>query len=185
MVADYDRIRDAVEAVLPAFAGYNPRVREPGGFVLRHSAAHREWSTSTGRAELVPVPLPDIRLEPGELRLFTIRSHDQFNTTVYGLDDRYRGIQGEREVVFMHPDDLAERGLRPGDRVDVHARAADGRERSARGFRTVAYDVPRGSAAAYFPEANVLVPVGMKARGSGTPSSKMVPVTVVPAAAGS
>jgi molybdopterin-dependent oxidoreductase alpha subunit len=182
LVADYDRIRDAVERVLPGFEDYNRRVREPGGFVLRHPAAHREWKTATGRAELVVVPLPDVRLEPGELRLFTLRSHDQYNTTVYGLDDRYRGIAGEREVVFMHPDDIAARGVRPGDRVDLRSRAADGRERVARGFRTVAYDVPRGSAAAYFPEANVLVPVGMTARGSNTPSSKMVPVTVVPAA---
>ncbi|HEX2189441.1 MAG TPA: FdhF/YdeP family oxidoreductase [Longimicrobiaceae bacterium] len=181
--ADYDRVRDVVARVLPGFADYNRRVREPGGFVLRHPAAHREWNTATGKAELVVVPLPDVRLEPGELRLFTIRSHDQFNTTIYGLDDRYRGIRGEREVVFMHPDDAAERGLRPGDRADLHARADDGRERVARGFRVVAYDVPRGSAAAYFPEANVLVPVGMTARGSNTPSSKMVPVTVVPSAA--
>ncbi|HEX7238786.1 MAG TPA: FdhF/YdeP family oxidoreductase [Longimicrobiaceae bacterium] len=183
MAADYDRVRDAIESVLPAFAGYNRRVREPGGFVLRHSAAHREWKTATGKAELVVVPLPSIHLPAGQLRLFTIRSHDQYNTTVYGLDDRYRGISGERDVVFMHPDDIAERGLRPGDRVDLHAQWTDGRERVARGFKAVAYDVPRGSAAAYFPEANVLVPVGMTARGSNTPSSKMVPVTVVPAAA--
>jgi len=183
LAADYDRIRDAVERTLPGFERYNRRVREPGGFVLRHPAAHREWKTATGKAELVVVPLSDVRLEPEELRLFTIRSHDQYNTTVYGLDDRYRGISGERHVVFMHPDDVAERGMRPGDRADLRARPADGRERVARGFRVVAYDVPRGSAAAYFPEANVLVPVGMTARGSNTPSSKMVPVTVVPAAA--
>ncbi len=182
LAADYDRIRDAVARTLPGFEGYNRRVREPGGFVLRHPAAHREWRTDTGKAELVVVPLPDVRLEPEELRLFTIRSHDQYNTTVYGLDDRYRGISGERHVVFMHPDDVAERGMRPGDRADLRARPVDGRERVARGFRVVAYDVPRGSAAAYFPEANVLVPVGMTARGSNTPSSKMVPVTVVPAA---
>ncbi|HEX2095657.1 MAG TPA: FdhF/YdeP family oxidoreductase [Longimicrobiaceae bacterium] len=184
LVADYDRIRDAIERVLPAFSGYNRRVREPGGFVLRHAAAHREWNTATGKAELVVVPLPEIRLPAGQLRLFTIRSHDQYNTTVYGLDDRYRGIRGERRVVFLHPDDLAERGIRPGDRVDIHAHGGDGRERVARGFQAVAYDVPRGSAAAYFPEANVLVPVGRTARGSNTPSSKMVPVSVVPAGAG-
>ncbi|HEV2147624.1 MAG TPA: FdhF/YdeP family oxidoreductase [Longimicrobiaceae bacterium] len=182
LAADYDRIRDAVERTIPGFDDYNRRVREPGGFVLRHPAAHREWKTATGKAELVAVPLPDVRLEPGELRLFTIRSHDQYNTTIYGLDDRYRGISGERDVVFMHPDDIAERGVRPGGRVDLRSRAADGRERVARAFRAVAYDVPRGSAAAYFPEANVLVPVGMTARGSNTPSSKMVPVTVTPAA---
>ncbi|HEX5725194.1 MAG TPA: molybdopterin dinucleotide binding domain-containing protein, partial [Longimicrobiaceae bacterium] len=99
-------------------------------------------------------------------------------TTIYGLDDRYRGIKQARRVILMHPDDLAERGLRPGDAVDIRSRAADGRERVAPRFRAVAYDVPRGCAAAYFPEANVLVPIGSTARGSNTPSSKMVPVTV-------
>jgi molybdopterin-dependent oxidoreductase alpha subunit len=181
LVADYDRIRDRIERVVPGFEGYNRRVREPGGFVLRNAAAHREWNTQTGRANFVVVPTPDIRLRDGELRLFTIRSHDQFNTTIYGLDDRYRGIRQARRVVLMHPDDIAERGLRPGDWVDVRSNGADGRERIAPRFRAVAYDVPRGCAAAYFPEANVLVPVGSRAKGSNTPSSKMVPVTVAPA----
>ncbi|HEU0300690.1 MAG TPA: FdhF/YdeP family oxidoreductase [Longimicrobium sp.] len=181
LAADYDRIRDRIERVVPGFEGYNRRVREPGGFVLRNAAAHREWNTQTGRANFVVVPTPDIRLRDGELRLFTIRSHDQFNTTIYGLDDRYRGIKQARRVVLMHPDDIAERGLRPGDWVDVRSRGADGRERMAPRFRAVAYDVPRGCAAAYFPEANVLVPVGSRAKGSNTPSSKMVPVTVEPA----
>ncbi|MDB4947667.1 MAG: putative dehydrogenase [Gemmatimonadetes bacterium] len=181
LAADYDRIRDAIERVLPAFWGYNRRVREPGGFILRHSAAHREWSTESGRAQLVPVPLPEIRLRPGELRLFTIRSHDQYNTTIYGLDDRYRGIRGQRRVVLMHPDDLGERGIEPGAEVDVRSVSADGVERLAPRFRALEYDVPRGCCAAYFPEANVLVPIGSTARGSGTPSSKMVPVTVAQA----
>jgi len=175
---DYDAIRAAIARVLPAFGDYNSRVREPGGFVLRNAAAHREWNTGSGRAEFGVVPLPDIRLEPGELRLFTIRSHDQYNTTIYGLDDRYRGIRDARRVVLMHPDDLAERALSAGEEVDLRSRAADGVERVGVRFRTIAYDVPRGSCAAYFPEANVLVPVGSFARGSGTPSSKMVPVTV-------
>ncbi|HEX2079051.1 MAG TPA: FdhF/YdeP family oxidoreductase [Longimicrobium sp.] len=181
LAADYDRIRDHIQRVVPGFDDYNRRVREPGGFVLRNPAAHREWNTQTGRASFVVVPTPDIRLRDGELRLFTIRSHDQFNTTIYGLDDRYRGIKQARRVVLMHPDDIAERGLRPGDWVDVRSRGADGRERVAPRFRAVAYDVPRGCAAAYFPEANVLVPVGSRAKGSNTPSSKMVPVTVEPA----
>ena len=178
LAADYDRVRDHVSRVVPGFEDFNGRVRQPGGFVLRNAAAHREWNTQSGKAAFVVVPTPDIRLEAGELRLFTIRSHDQYNTTIYGLDDRYRGIKQARRVVLMHPDDLAERGLRPGDWVDVRSRVADGRERVAPRFRAVAYDVPRGSAAAYFPEANVLVPVGSRARGSNTPSSKMVPVTV-------
>jgi anaerobic selenocysteine-containing dehydrogenase len=179
--ADYDRIRDRVQRVIPGFDDYNRRVREPGGFVLRNPAAHREWNTQTGRANFVVVPTPDIRLPDGQLRLFTIRSHDQYNTTIYGLDDRYRGIKQARRVILMHPDDIAERGMKPGDWVDVRAHAADGRERIAPRFRAVAYDVPRGCAAAYFPEANVLVPVGSRAKGSNTPSSKMVPVTVAAA----
>jgi molybdopterin-dependent oxidoreductase alpha subunit len=181
LVADYDRIRERIEAVLPEFHDFNRRVRAPGGFVLRNAAAHREWNTGSGRAELVVVPLPNIQLPEGRLRLFTVRSHDQYNTTIYGLDDRYRGIRGARRVIFMHPNDLAERGIDDGDEVDVHSHAADGRDRVAPRFRAVAYDVPRGAAAAYFPEANVLVPIGSTARGSNTPSSKMVPVTVVPA----
>jgi molybdopterin-dependent oxidoreductase alpha subunit len=179
LAADYDRIRDLVEATLPtAFHDYNRRVREPGGFVLPHTAARREWSTESGKAQLVVVPTPEIRLPPGQLRLFTIRSHDQYNTTVYGLDDRYRGIRGARRVILMHPDDLAERGLRAGDEVDVRSHHADGRERMAPRFKAVPYDVPRGCCAGYFPELNVLVPLGSRARGSFTPASKMVPVTV-------
>jgi molybdopterin-dependent oxidoreductase alpha subunit len=181
LAADYDRIRDRIEGVVPGFDDFNRRVREPGGFVLRNAAAHREWNTGTGRANFAVVPTPDIRLPDGQLRLFTIRSHDQYNTTIYGLDDRYRGIKQARRVVLMHPDDLAERGLKPGDWLDVVGHAADGRTRIAPRFRAVAYDVPRGCAAAYFPEANVLVPVGSRAKGSNTPSSKMIPVTVLPA----
>lgn len=181
MADNYDAVRDAVQAVLPAFEGYNRRVREPGGFVLRHAAAHREWNTGSGKAEFHPVAIPELRLEPGRLHLFTIRSHDQYNTTIYGLDDRYRGIRGTRRVILMHPDDLAERGLTPGDEVDVTSYGPDGRERLAPRFRAIAYDVPRGNAAAYFPEANVLVPINSTARGSNTPSSKLIPITVAAA----
>ena len=181
LAADYDRIRDHVSRVVPGCEDYNARVRQPGGFVLRNPAAHREWNTQTGRANFAVVPTPDIRLAEGQLRLFTIRSHDQYNTTIYGLDDRYRGIRQARRVVLMHTDDLAERGLQPGDWIDVRSHGADGRERIAPRFRAVAYDVPRGCCAAYFPEANVLVPVGSRAKGSNTPSSKMIPVTVAPA----
>jgi molybdopterin-dependent oxidoreductase alpha subunit len=179
LVADYDRIRDRIEAVLPAFEEYNRRVREPNGFVLPRPAAQREWKTASGRAEFVVVPTPDIRLPPDQLRMFTIRSHDQYNTTIYGLDDRYRGLKGARRVILMHPGDLDARGLLPYEEVDIHSHAADGRERCAPRFKAVPYDVPRGCAATYFPEANVLVPIGSTAKGSNTPSSKMVPVTVV------
>lgn len=177
LIADYDRIRQRIERVLPAFAGYNDKIREPDGFVLRNSAAQREWTTDSGRAEFVPVPTPNIQLPADQLRLFTIRSHDQYNTTIYGLDDRYRGIKGERRVIFMNPDDLAARSLADGSMVDICGPGG----RSAPAFRAVAYDVPQGCAAAYFPETNVLVPFDSVARGSNTPTSKMVPVTVTAA----
>jgi molybdopterin-dependent oxidoreductase alpha subunit len=179
MVADYDRIRDRIEAVLPILHDYNRRVREPGGFVLPHPVAKREWHTDSGLAEFVVVPTPNLRLAPGQLRMFTIRSHDQFNTTIYGLDDRYRGLRGVRRVILMHPDDLLERGLEPYGEVDIHSHAADGRERVGPRFKAIPYDVPRGCAATYFPEANPLVPISLTARGSNTPSYKMVPITVV------
>ena len=178
LAADYDRIRDLIQQTIPGFEDYNRRVREPGGFVLRNTAAHREWKTASGLAQLTVVPTSDIHLPDGQLRLFTIRSHDQYNTTIYGLDDRYRGIKGARRVVLMHADDLAERGIRPGDEVDIQSHYTDGVERIAPRFRAVAYDVPRGCCAAYFPEANVLVPLGKTARGSNQPSSKLVPVTI-------
>jgi molybdopterin-dependent oxidoreductase alpha subunit len=181
LVADYDRVRDLIERTIPGFEDYNRRVREPGGFILRNTAAHREWKTQSGLAQFTVIPTPDIDLPEGQLRLFTIRSHDQYNTTIYGLDDRYRGIKGARRVVLMHADDIAARALRPGDEVDITSHYVDGVERIAPRFRAVAYDVPRGCCAAYFPEANVLVPLGKTARLSNQPSSKLVPVTIAPA----
>jgi molybdopterin-dependent oxidoreductase alpha subunit len=177
MAADYDRIRSRIERVIPGFEDYNARLREPGGFVLPQPTAVRDWLTESGRAEFITVPMPDLDLAPDQLRLFTIRSHDQFNTTIYALDDRYRGVKGERRVVFMHPDDIAERGLAPRELVDIES-GSNGTARVAEGFRAMPYDIPRGSVAAYFPEANVLVPIDSTARGSNTPSSKMIPVTI-------
>jgi molybdopterin-dependent oxidoreductase alpha subunit len=178
-IADYDRIRDSIEAVLPSFEWYNIRVRKPGGFVLYHPAAHREWHTGSGLAEFVAVSTPDIRLAPDQLRMFTIRTHDQYNTTIYGLDDRYRGLRGVRRVILMNSDDIDDRGLVPYEEVDIYSHAADGRELCAPRFKVIPYDVPRGCAATYFPEANLLVPITSTAKGSNTPSSKMVPITVV------
>jgi molybdopterin-dependent oxidoreductase alpha subunit len=181
---DYDRVRDAIARVIPVFEGYNERIDEPGGFLLPNPPRERVWATETTKANFIPVATPDLHLPEGQLWLFTIRSHDQYNTTVYGMDDRYRGVKGERRVVFMHPDDLAVRGLAPGDAVDVRSHWRDDRDRIARGFRALAYDIPRGSAAAYFPEANVLVPLESTAAGSNTPTSKLVAVSVHPAAEG-
>ncbi|MDQ3997910.1 MAG: FdhF/YdeP family oxidoreductase [Gemmatimonadota bacterium] len=177
LAADYDRIRDAIERVIPGFDRYNERLREPGGFYLPNKARLREFVTATGKANFTVHPLPTAELGPGQLLLTTVRSHDQFNTTIYGLNDRYRGVRGGRRVVFMNGDDMRARGLRDGAVVDITSHYADER-RHARRFRVVEYDVPRGCAAAYFPEANVLVAAGSVAEKSNTPASKSIVVSV-------
>lgn len=176
---DYRRIRERIGDVLPdLFAGYEEKISEPGGFYLGNSAREREWKTATGRARFVTSPLPDLTLPPGQLRLMTLRSHDQFNTTVYELDDRYRGVVGTRQVVFLNSDDLADRGLADGDLLEVESHFEDGRRRVVREFQAVAYDIPRGCAAGYFPELNPLVAAGSFAERSRTPTSKFIPATV-------
>ncbi|WP_437689449.1 FdhF/YdeP family oxidoreductase [Sorangium sp. So ce176] len=177
LTADYDRIRDLIERTIDGFDDFNARVKDPRGFALPNAAARREFRTATGKANFIAHPLPRHELEPGELLMMTIRSHDQYNTTIYGLDDRYRGVRGGRRVVFMNAEDAAERGLEQGDLVDVTSRFSDG-ERVARAFRVVLYEIPRGNVAAYFPEANVLVPLGSMAEKSHTPASKSIVVRV-------
>ncbi|MEM9382982.1 MAG: FdhF/YdeP family oxidoreductase [Planctomycetota bacterium] len=177
---DYDRIRDSIERVIPGFERYNERVREPGGFLLPNGARERRFQTATAKARFTVNEVETVEVGPGELKLTTIRTHDQFNTTIYGLDDRYRGLLGERRVVMLHPEDLAERGLEAEQLVDIHG-ARDAAGRVARRFHAVPYDIPRGCAATYFPEANVLVPLGTRAKGSHTPASKLVVVTLRPA----
>jgi anaerobic selenocysteine-containing dehydrogenase len=174
---DYDAIRELIERAIPGFDAYNTRVREPGGFELPNGARERRFATASGKAEFTIQALPDNPLGPGQLLLTSVRSHDQFNTTIYGFDDRYRGIRGERDVVFLNADDISERGLEPGQRVDVisHFR---GTRRRVRGFRVVPYDIPRGSAACYYPEANPLVPLESFADESHTPTSKSIVVTI-------
>lgn len=185
LAADYDRLRTWIEAVVPGFGGFNERIRRPGGFYLPNAAKERVWHTATGRANFSAAPLEVCRAAPGRFLLQTLRSHDQFNTTVYGLDDRYRGISGMRDIVFLNPADLAALGIKPGGRIAVTSYWQDGK-RHLNGFRAIPYDMPRGTAAAYFPEANVLVPVGHVATGSNTPASKSIEVGIValPAAAG-
>ncbi|MDH2328089.1 FdhF/YdeP family oxidoreductase [Cereibacter sp. SYSU M97828] len=180
MAADYDLIRDMIARVLPGFEGYNTRVRQPRGFWLRNPAAEREWRTATQRATFSADALPEAtewqgRGEGGFV-LQTFRSHDQYNTTIYGLDDRYRGVYGERQVVFMNPRDMEAMGAAPGDRMDVIGPAEDGVERVALGFRLVPHDMPQGCVAGYYPELNVLVPLSMFGIGSDTPASKSIPV---------
>ncbi len=177
---NYDRIRDHIAHVVPGFHDFNARVREPGGFTLPNAARARTFRTRDQKARFTVNPIPAHALEAGELLMMTIRSHDQYNTTVYGNDDRYRGVFGGRRVVFMNAADVSARGLKAGDRVDLTSRATDG-IRTAQGFFVVPYDIPPGNAATYFPEANVLVALGAVAETSKTPVSKSVVIRVHPA----
>jgi anaerobic selenocysteine-containing dehydrogenase len=152
-------------------------VKEPGGFTLPNSARDLNFAHIGGRARFTVHPVPNHELAPGQLLLSTIRSHDQFNTTVYDLNDRYRGVYGYRRVLLMNPADLEARGLGSGDKVHITSHFR-GEERHARGFSALPYDTPRGTAAAYFPEANVLVPVDHFAEKSHTPASKSIVISV-------
>ena len=186
MVDDYDLIRDGIEAVFPIFKNFNERVRKPGGFRLYIAACERVWATPDKRAHfLIGKGLDEDGPEPKDaLTLTTIRSHDQYNTTIYGMDDRYRGITGRRDVIFIHPSDLAARGLQHGDRIDVEtvASQANGSDpRAVRGYTAVAYEIAKGSVAMYYPEGNSLVALENHDERSGTPSYKSVPVKIVAA----
>jgi molybdopterin-dependent oxidoreductase alpha subunit len=179
--ADYDLIRERLERVVPDCERYRERVAAPGGFVLAHNVRdRRQFDTSTGRANFTVNELTVLRPPGGRLILQTLRSHDQFNTTIYGLDDRYRGIEGGRHVVFVSPPDLAELGLSDGEYVDLISEWDDGVSRRATGFRIVAYPTARGCAAAYYPETNVLVPLESTADMSNQPTSKSIIVRLEP-----
>jgi len=182
MGEDYRLVRTHIAAVVPGFDDFESRVTAPGGFALPNGPRDsRTFHTESGQARFTVNPPTAVQVPAGHLLLQTVRSHDQFNTTVYGLDDRYRGITGGRRVVFVHADDLAGFGLRDGDLVDIVSIWDDGERRASR-FRAVAYPTPRGCAAAYFPEANVLVPLDSAADGSNTPTSKSIVIRLEPAA---
>jgi molybdopterin-dependent oxidoreductase alpha subunit len=182
LVSDYGKIRDCIEAVFPEFANFNARIEQPGGFRLYVAASEREWLTPTKRANFFVYPGldEDTRVaDPEALTLATIRSHDQYNTTIYGLNDRYRGITGRRDVVFVNERDLASRGLKHGDLVDISVVSDVGSapgERVMRNLTAVAFNIAQGSIAAYYPEANVLVALDHYDTKSGTPSYKSTPV---------
>jgi len=173
---DYSRIRDRIERVIPGFERFNERIEQPGGFALPHPARDRlEFKTETGKARFTANDLDLLTVPDGHLLLQTVRSHDQFNTTIYGLDDRYRGIKHGRRVVFVNPMDRQALGFDEGEHVDLVSVADDG-ERRAEDFRVVSYATARGCAAAYFPETNVLVALDSVARVSNTPVSKSIVV---------
>jgi molybdopterin-dependent oxidoreductase alpha subunit len=183
---DYDTIRDAIAAVVPGCTDYNRKVRAPDGFQLPHPPRDtREFHTSTGKANFAINPLQWVPVPPGRLVLQTLRSHDQYNTTIYGLDDRYRGVKGGRRVVFVNPSDIETLGLQAGQRVDLVSEWNDAggrlQERRAKDFLVVEYSTPVGNAAAYYPETNPLVPLDHTAAKSNTPVSKAITVRLEPA----
>jgi molybdopterin-dependent oxidoreductase alpha subunit len=182
LVEDYDRIRERIAEVVPGFEDFNARVRAHGGFHLRHPAREREFPNRDGRALLAVHPLDESAPSAAApFQLMTVRSHDQYNTTIYGLDDRYRGVRGLRRVCFVNPADLARHGLRAGQRVDITSVWHDA-PRTVHGFTLVPYDIPEGCLAAYYPETNPLVPLDHVSERSGTPASKSIPVRLSPAA---
>lgn len=173
----YDRIRDQIAQVIPGFDNFNEQIQKPGGFYLGNTARDRVWNNANQKALFTTSDIPDTTLPAGQLKLMTLRSHDQYNTTVYDLNDRYRGITNERAIVFVNAHDLAERGLADGDTVDIQSHFTDEAPRVVTGFRLVTHDIPRGCAAGYFPELNPLVSLNSVALRSNTPVSKLIPVT--------
>jgi molybdopterin-dependent oxidoreductase alpha subunit len=183
MTENYDVIRDHIARVIPGFDKFNEKLRKPGGFYLPNGPRERKFTTKNGMANFTTTQLEKYILEPDQLILMTVRSHDQFNTTIYEYNDRYRGIHGERRVLFMNPKDIAERGLKAKDLIDITSHY-EGEQRTVEKFVVVPYDIPKGNVSAYFPEANPLVPISSVAKVSNTPTSKYVIVTVAPAKVG-
>ncbi|HEY6298095.1 MAG TPA: molybdopterin dinucleotide binding domain-containing protein, partial [Candidatus Binatus sp.] len=177
---DYDEIRDRASRVVAGFEKFNERVRAPDGFYAPVAAKQRRFETATGKANFTVNPIRPLQLAADQFLMMTIRSHDQFNTTIYGLDDRYRGIHGGRRVIFMNRDDMAEAGLQDRQLVNLtsHFQAE---HRTVRDFRVIPYDIPRRCAATYYPETNPLVALGSVAEISNTPASKSIVITIEPA----
>jgi molybdopterin-dependent oxidoreductase alpha subunit len=178
-VADYNLIRDAISRVIPGFEGFNDRLAKEKFFYLPNAAKHRVFKTSSGKAKLSVCPIPKHDLKPDEFLLTTIRSHDQFNSTIYGLNDRYRGIFNGRRVLFLNPLDMAGRNLQAGQIVDIYSHF-EGELRKARRFAIVPYPIARRSAAAYYPETNVLIPIRSVAAKSNQPAAKSICITLCP-----
>ncbi len=179
LIEDYDRIRDLIEKTIPGFERYNERVREKAGFYLPNGAREGVFHTSDKKAHFTVHPIPIHHLEKGQYIMMTIRSHDQYNTTIYGLDDRYRGIYNGRRIIFMNPDDMREANLKQGDIVDLISHF-NGERRVAKHFVVVPFNIPKQCTATYFPETNVLVPIDSYADKSQTPTSKFVLITIHP-----
>lgn len=177
LVADYDRIRDHIDQVIPGFERFNARIAQDIFYLPNAARDERKFNTDIGKAKFTMHPIPRNELPPGRYIMMTIRSHDQFNTHLYGLDDRYRGVFNGRRVVFMNAEDVAVAGLQRGQLVDLTSHH-EGEERTARGFQVVPYNIPRGCTATYFPEGNALVSINSVAERSNTPVSKFVIVSI-------
>ena len=175
--SNYDYIRDAIEKTIPGFDHYNERVRKPGGFYLPNGSREGKFNTFSGKANFNVADVAFHKLADDELAMMTVRSHDQFNTTIYGLNDRYRGVKNERRVIFMNTKDIASRDLKAGDVVDLY-NFHNGVERVARKFLIIEFSIPEGCTATYFPETNVLVPIDSVADKSNTPTSKYIVLKV-------
>ncbi len=189
LAEDYSRIRDLIAKTIPGFADFNEKIRQPGGFYLGNTARQRKWVTPTERATFSTALLPDalyptkvvseIEKQRGPiLTLQTLRSHDQYNTTVYGMNDRYRGIENMRNALFLNPEDAKRMKLNEGDKIEITSIWEDKVTRKVDGFTVVYYDIPKGNAAAYYPETNPLVPLDSVGDKSFTPTSKSIPILV-------
>jgi len=179
LVADYNRIRDHIENVIAGFERFNERIAQDIFYLPNAARDERKFNTDVGKAKFTVHSIPRNELPPGQYIMMTIRSHDQFNTHIYGLDDRYRGIYNGRRVVFMNPEDVAAAGLKRGELVDLTSHFAD-EKRTAREFQVVPYEIPRGCTATYFPEGNALVSINSVAERSNTPTSKFVIISIEP-----
>lgn len=190
LIADYDRIRDLIADTIPGFENFNHKLKHPGGFHLGNAASQRRWLTDSGKAQFKGEPLPEslvddaiiARGDSPDLILQTMRSHDQYNTTIYGMDDRYRGVFGARDVLFINQKDIERLGFENGDKVDITSLWGDGKQRQVNRFMLVAYDIPVGQAAAYYPETNPLVPLESYGKGTYTPTSKFIAITLTKSA---
>ena len=174
---NYDIIRNMIQATIPGFENYNERVRDPQGFVLPNGARNADFSSIGGKAKFTVNEIPDNKLKQGEFHMTTVRTHDQFNTTIYGLNDRYRGIFNERRVILMNEEDMKDQTLEKGDVVDLW-NEHNGIKRCAPRFLVVPYSVLQKCTVTYFPETNVLVPIDSVADKSNTPTSKLVKITI-------
>jgi anaerobic selenocysteine-containing dehydrogenase len=179
LVANYDRIRDHIDHVVPGFADFNVRIRKDIFYLPNNARDKRRFDTPTGKAQFIVSDLQPLKLGAGQYLMMTVRSHDQFNTTIYGLDDRYRGVYNGRRVVFMSEEDVKAAGLQQGQLVDLTSHF-QGEERVARHFMVAPIQIARGCIATYFPEANVLVPINSTADRSNTPTSKSLIVSIKP-----